>query len=69
MEFFQKRWELRKLKIKYIKLEKWEEKIKRKELKYETSICVFIYIILSNIYKYIYNHKYIYIYIYIYIHI
>ena len=48
MEFFRKRWELRKLKIKYIKLEKWEEKIKRKELKYETSICVFICIILSN---------------------
>ena len=36
MEFFQKKWELMQLKIKYMKFKKWKEKIKQKDLKYET---------------------------------
>ena len=38
-DFFQKIWELIKLKIKY-EIRKWEEKIERKSLKYKTNKCL-----------------------------
>ena len=45
----------RKIKNEIDEIKKWENKIKRKDLKYERYICIYIYIIyIIYIYIYIY---------------
>ena len=53
----------RKIKNEIDEIKKWENKIKRKDLKYERYICIYYYIYIIYI---IYIYIYIYIYYYYY---
>ena len=58
---FQKEMRNRKIKNEIDEIKKWENKIKRKDLKYERYICIYYYIyIIYIIYIYIYIYYYYY---------